>query len=241
MYRIEDDHWWYVGLRDLLVGPLREAAGGDGPGPAILDAGCGTGRTLADLADRRAFGLEFAAEAFRFLRSRGVDRVARGSVCRLPFADGAFDAVVSADVLCCVGAPGDLEALREFRRVLRPGGVLLLNLPAYPWLMGRHDAAVHTKRRYTRPVLRALLESAGLTVRACSYRNTLLFPVAAAVRLAQRLAPAGRGGPARSDLSRPSGPVNRLLTLPLLLENRLVRAGAVLPFGLSVYARATRP
>lgn len=237
MYDAEDRHWWYVGLRDLIVPSVLERLRGN-EGAALLDAGCGTGRTLACFDDARAFGIELSSEAFRFLSRRGLDRVAKGTVARLPFADSQFDVVVSADVICCLGAPDDLEALREFARVLRPGGALLLNLPACPWLKGRHDEAVHTKRRYTRSGLLGLLREAGLVPEFCSYRNTLLFPPAVLVRLAQRLNKSR--GPVRSDVRTPSPTVNRLLAAPLRAENRWLRAGLRLPFGLSVYAVARR-
>src|SRR5262249_40616432 len=76
--------------------------------------------------------------------------VVRGDVGRLPFADAAFDAVLSLDVLYHIAAPGDLAALREIARVLKPGGHAVLNLPAYEFLRGRHDLAIHTRQRYTR-------------------------------------------------------------------------------------------
>ena len=127
MYRNEDEHWWYWGLRDLL---LRQAYRSATPGTPlrILDAGCGTGRNLAGLSWAKAFGIEMAAEAFPYLRKRGLDTVARGSIARLPFGDATFDLVLSADVLCCVEPPGDVASAREFHRVLKPGGTLLLNL-----------------------------------------------------------------------------------------------------------------
>lgn len=235
MFQTEEAHWWYLGLRDLIVpAVLGGLIGRDRT--TVLDAGCGTGRNLAALASVNAVGLEFSKEAFRFLRRRGLNALARGSVDRLPFRDQSFDVVLSADVLCCVGPPGDLAALREFRRVLKPGGRLILNLPAYDWLRGRHDEAVHTRKRYTQAGLVGLLSQAGFVIQICSYRNTFLFPIVAAVRLGQRLR--GDGGGSGSDLSIPPVAVNRLLSLPLLVENRLIRWGVRFPFGLSVHVVA---
>ena len=241
MYASEEGHWWYWGLRDLVLSYV--AAGTAGRASAlVLDAGCGTGKHLEALAGLRvrAVGLELATEAFRFLRDRGLDNVARASICRIPFPDGSFDLVLSTDVVCCVEPPGDRAALRELARVLQPGGTLLLNLPAYEALRSRHDAAVHVRQRFTRGSLVKLLGAAGLRVRTATYRNTILFPVAAAVRMVRR----GRGhehGPApTSDLALPPGLINGLLKVPLFLENRWIRAGGRLPFGLSVFCVATR-
>ncbi|MGE3818056.1 MAG: class I SAM-dependent methyltransferase [Isosphaeraceae bacterium] len=240
MYQSEEGHWWYVGLRDLVLPAVLEGVAGIDR-PTILDAGCGTGATLAFLRGDRAFGLEYSAEAFIFLRRRGLARLARGSVDRIPFADGSFDAILSADVLCCLGSPGDLDALREFRRVLKPGGRLVMNLPAYQWLRSGHDQAVHTRRRYTRGELGRLLTQADLRIRTNSYRNSILFPIVVLVRLAQRLVTRSSSRIPHSDLRPLPAVLNWTLSLPLLLENRLIRLGFRFPFGLSAYVVAERP
>lgn len=242
MFRNEDAHWWYWGLRDLLLPIVAERAKGQGGAVAILDAGCGTGKHLDALRrmGTEALGVELAPSAFEFLRRRGLDGVARASIGRVPFPDQSFDVVLSTDVVCCIEPPGDGEALRELARVLKPGGWLVLNLPAYPMLRSSHDEAVHIRRRFTRGSLRGLLADAGLRVRTLTYRNTLLFPIAATVRLARRGAPAHSAKPA-SDLAPLPGPVNGLLKLPLSLENRWIRRGGRLPFGLSVFCVAVKP
>ena len=241
MYRSEDEHWWYSGLQDL-VRSFAEARARGTNRPVILDAGCGTGKHLELLtgAGARALGLEFAEEAFAFLGLRGLDNVARGSVRHIPFADAAFDAVISTDVVCCLEPGPGTAAVREFSRVLKPGGSLLLNLPAYEFLRSRHDAAVHTRQRFTRSGLLRLLGEVGLRAQTATYRNSILFPVAAAVRLAQRAGGGGGVSGPTSDLSLPFGPINRLLKATLALENRWIRAGGRFPFGLSVFCVATK-
>ena len=158
----------------------------------------------------------------------------------MPFADETFDLVVSNDVICCVETPGDLCALVEMGRVLRTGGNLLLNLPAYEFMRSQHDAAVHTKQRYTRPRLQEMLTHAGFRSARITYRNTLLFPVAASVRLARNLF-GERGSTPRSDLARLPDALNYALTLPLLCENRLLSSGHDFRFGLSLFCVATKP
>jgi SAM-dependent methyltransferase len=238
MFYFAKEHWWYVGLRDLVLSAIaRSSRGRDSL--TILDAGCGTGELLEMCGAYRAFGLEYSAEAFRFLRRRAVSNVTRATVRRMPYPDNSFDLVTCMDVICCVEAPGDSQALREIRRVLKPGGILLMNLPAYECLRSHHDAAVHTRQRYTRSRLRTMLRRAGLRDRMITYRVALPLPLAAMMRLIQKLL---RPEPARpkSDLRPLPSVLNRALVLPLFMENRLIQAGVRLPFGLSVYCVATK-
>lgn len=167
-------------------------------------------------------------------------RVARASVEALPFATGSFDLVVSLDVLYHAGVRDDVGALREFARVLRPGGCLVLNLPAFESLRSSHDRAIHTARRYRRKMLVGRLTSAGLAPLRLHYWNGFLFPALAVVRWIRR-------GDARAD--RPIAPsdvrplpplVNRTLQSALALERIWLRR-APLPFGLSLLAVAIVP
>src|SRR5688500_797415 len=188
MYRVEDTLWWYVGMRRiaeaLLDGRLQ-------PGLRILDAGAGTGGNLRWLGRFGvAFGIDLAEEATRFCRERQLSTVARASVTNLPYPDSTFDLVTSFDVIYHLGVADDVAALREASRVLKPGGTLLVRVPALDVLRSEHDAAVHTRQRYTVGELARKVESAGLTVQRASYANTVLFPLAAAARLAAR----ARGG-----------------------------------------------
>ncbi len=173
MDAVEERLWWYRALRTRLADALSGVSG------QVLDAGCGTGGLLAalgrDRPDLRLIGLEWAqAAAARAARKAAVP-VARGSVNAMPFADAGFDAVVSADVLCHA-AVDPAAALAECRRVLRPGGRLVLNMPAYAWLMSAHDRRVHNTRRVTVGGMRAMLARAGFTPRRVCYWNGLLLP-----------------------------------------------------------------
>ena len=112
-----------------------------------------------------------------------------GSVDGLPFASHSFDLVTSFDVLYSRSVPDVHAALEEINRVLSPGGHLLLRLPAYDWLRGRHDEAVHTARQFTVKGIKGLLHCAGFTVLHSSYANTFLFPFALGKRLAEHAQP----------------------------------------------------
>jgi hypothetical protein len=144
------------------------------------------------------------------------------------------------DVIYHVAAPADFRALLEMKRVLKPGGILLLNLPAYECLRSHHDAAVHTKQRYTRGRIRDLLAEAGWKIQTITYRNTMLFPIAAVVRGLQKLF-SPDPSTLKSDLSPLPRIINQALTIPLYMENRLIQWGGRLPFGLSLYCVGVKP
>lgn len=253
MHAVEKEHWWYHGLHQMVLTRLRSesemARRRGNPAPRILDAGCGTGAVanlLASLGSVTA--MDFSTDALRFCHADQVPaHLVAGSVNALPFASAAFDVVVSLDVLCHRSVD-DAGALREMARVLRPpkaggkeaGGLLLLNLPAYNWLRGRHDVVVHTARRYDQRSASALLAQAGFRVEWMSYWNTLLFPVAALVRLASRRRV--QSDAAHSDVGPVRPALNQALKRILAAERALLsdKKGAQLPFGLSVMVAGRR-
>jgi SAM-dependent methyltransferase len=230
MFAVEDRHWWYVGVRREVERWLSDLAATPGEKMRVLDAGCGTGGLLANLETPawRA-GVEISSDGVRLARTRGSAALVQGSVCALPFPDGTFDAVVSIDVLCHAGVD-ERQAIEEAARVLRPGGRLLVQVPAFDWLRGEHDDAVWTKRRYRSGEIARLLAAAGLSTPRVGYRNSLLFAPAAIARLARRGARTREE--ARSDVRPVPRAVNALLSGILAVERRLRLA---LPFGLSVF------
>jgi len=183
-------------------------------------------------------GVDLSSEAIRLAITREVEgcRLLQCSLTDLPFENSSFDLVTSFDVICCITEHG--LAFDEMSRVLRPGGRVVLNLPAYNPLRSEHDLAVHIKKRYTRADVGEEVERAGLTVERITHANTLLFPIEAAVRVAKKL-PARSASEARSDLHTLPSAVNRSLTQPLFLERRLLRK-IDLPFGLSVICVARK-
>jgi SAM-dependent methyltransferase len=236
----ETYHWWHGGMRALVAAfldPLYRAR----HDLHILDAGSGTGGTMRFLqryANQGGLvvGVDLAAVALRLSPPTLHGRLARGSVLTLPFAADAFDLVTSFDVLYHRGVPDESAALRDVRRVLRPGGRLLLRLPAYEFLRSKHDRSVHTRRRYTAGSVRRLLIEAGFVVERLSYVNTLLFPIPLAQRLLERLLPALEQ--ADSDMAPPAPLLNHALRVPFALEARWLRARGSLPLGLSVLCLA---
>ncbi len=244
MFRVEDRHWWYVGLRHRIMQVLQGSAPSDQQGRQelrVLDAGCGTGGFLTHLS-RHDFhwgaGIDLVWDGLKLSQSRGLCNLTQGSVTALPFQPGIFDAVVSIDVLCHTGVD-ERSALQEYARVVRPGGVVIVQVPAFEWLRSRHDIAVSTKRRYTRASVAALIGESGLAVRWIGYRNSLLFPLIAGWRLLTRAQ--AHAEEVESDVTPVPGLLNALLTRVLLAESWLSSSGMQFPFGVSVFCVAARP
>lgn len=173
-YSLEDTHWWFQGRKDLVLGLLRRY--GRCSRPHILDVGCGTGGMLAYFSRLGpSLGVDTAEEAAYFCRRRGLSMI-RGSGTTLPLADASFDVVSALDVIEHVDDDGLM--LRELRRVCRPGGILLLTVPAFQFLWSSHDDLNHHRRRYIRRDLADRVEAGGFTPLKLSYYNSFLFPAA---------------------------------------------------------------
>ncbi len=238
LFQVEQRHWWYVGMRGISLAlldtylPKKQHLD-------VLDGGCGTGGMMLALARYgRVTGIDFSPLAVGYSRQRGLDRVMRASVTHLPFPNECFDLVTSFEVLYHLGVSDDGQAIQEFARVLRPGGHMLLRLPAFESMRGAHDVAVHTRHRYTTDEVQRKVESAGLQVVRLSYGNTLLFPLAAGTRLLQRLT--GRDHEATSDVHETSALANKVLSTVLTTEKHIIPR-VRLPFGLSVFCLARKP
>ncbi|MET0360128.1 MAG: class I SAM-dependent methyltransferase [Sphingobium sp.] len=225
----EGGHWWFVARRAILDGLIARRIA-PRKGARILEAGCGTGGNLAMLA---AYGtvdaLEYDGEARALAAARGIGRIEPGMLPgRIGFGQDRYDMIALLDVLEHVEE--DRESLRALGKRLAPGGRILLTVPAVPWLWSDHDVIHHHKRRYTRESLTAVALGAGLKVESVGYFNSLLFPLAAAVRGVQRLL--GRKGGHDED---PSPMVNALFTRIFGWERHML--GRVrFPIGLSLYA-----
>jgi SAM-dependent methyltransferase len=237
-YELEDRHWWFVGRRQILLGLLEQHLE-DRADLRLLDFGCGTGTMAGHLGRFGAVtAVDADTEAVAFCRQRGLTDVRHLDGSQLPFGEGEFDVATSFDVLEHI--EDDFAALRELRRVLRPGGTFLCGVPAFPFLWGRQDEISHHFRRYVRPELRARLEDAGFDVLRASYFNSILFPAIAAVRVWRRVLPAdGNGKPLQSDFEMGPPWLNAALARVFATEAALVRARD-LPYGVSLVALCER-
>jgi SAM-dependent methyltransferase len=234
--RIQDEHWWFVGRREIIRAVLQRALDGGAPSERrILDVGCGTGTNLALLRDFGAVeGVDSEPAAVEFCQRRGEQEVRHAAGPELPYASDSFDVVTLLDVIEHVA--DDQVLLGEVRRVLGPRGHVLVTVPAYSWMWGAQDRIAHHYRRYTRPQLVGCMEHAGLEPLRSSYFNTLLFPPIALVRLARRLRPAGNEPRSDFELNHP-GPLNSFLARVFSLEASVVPR-ITLPFGVSLFGWA---
>lgn len=175
LYRIEETHWWHSARRRIVLDWIKQRYPGRDD-LEILDAGCGTGIMLQELRLLgAAVGVDISDEALDFCRKRGLENVQRADVLKLPFDAGTFDFVTVLDVLEHLDE--DTGALREVRRVLKPGGLIFIFAPAHRWLWSLQDDVSHHKRRYTARTLRETIEAAGLEIERQSYVSAFLLPV----------------------------------------------------------------
>jgi len=235
MFRAEQTHWWYGALRRLIFDTLEHELP-DWRERAILDAGCGTGEILQRLGNPgQNVGVDLAPEAISFCRSRGLNNVQRADVSALPFADGSFDVVISSSVLYHQWVGNVAGALRESCRVLRPGGLLLANVPAFRFLHSAHDDAVMTARRFTKKEIFSLLLENGFRIRWVTYWTTLLFPLAVIARTLGG-SRTGRDFPATG---RSTHFADQFFSKTMSVELSLLKKVS-LPFGVALFATAEK-
>jgi SAM-dependent methyltransferase len=236
--RAEEHHFWFLGLRRTAKYLLDAALDGRAV-TRIIDCGAGTGRNLDWLQTyAMAIGLELTPLGLRIGRSRHR-RLVRGTVARLPFADRTADVVTSFDVLYCLPDADEHAAAREMWRVLKPGGVALVNVAALDILRGSHSTLTHERRRYSRRRLTSLLTGAGFVIRRMTFTNMATFPATLAVRWLDRVS--GRAGTASdADMQVPPRPINALFDAALRVEWLLLHV-TNLPIGTSLMCVAEKP
>jgi SAM-dependent methyltransferase len=233
MANVEDTMWWYYGLHSIVIGAMRRTGMAL---PNVLDAGCGTGGTLKAIArefpNANLHGLDISGQACHFTHTKTGAAVSKGSVVSLPYAEKSFDVLVSCDVL---EYPMNVNAaVAESYRVLRPGGIYVINLAAYQWLYSYHDKAVGQVRRYTRTEASALFREHGFEIVHSTYWNTLLFPLMVLRRKVFKT-------PLGSDVI-PFNPIlNRIFKTFLKLEMSFIASVCSIPFGGSVFIVCRRP
>ena len=232
MAELDQRHWWYRARREVVAALIRRVA--RPPANArLLEIGCGTGHNLAMLSEFGTVdGLEVDDAARAFAEQRLGAPVMSAPLPELGGVPerhydliGAFDVIEHID--------DDKAAIASIARRLKPGGKLVMTVPAHQWMWSAHDVVNHHRRRYSKRQLRQLIEGSPLTLDSIGYFNSLLFPVAIAKRLASRLS-----GKEDSDLSLPPAPINTALERAFAAERHLI--GRVpLPPGLSLFAVAS--
>jgi SAM-dependent methyltransferase len=235
---LERRHFWFRGRRTIFFDLLARELGEARSGLDILEVGCGPGGMMVPLARfGRVHGLDISHDAMRYCRHRGFPNVATGSGMELPFADHSFDVVALFDAIEHI--PDDRRVLDEVKRVVRPGGLVFITVPAYQFLYSQNDRLVHHQRRYTRRQMGRLLEDARFTPRKLTYFNTFLFPLILPAVLLLKLKEKLVGLPRhQTNLSHEfNKPLNDLFAWFMGSERRLLRH-MEFPFGHSLIAIA---
>lgn len=241
MFEFEGSYWWYRGLHGIITDTLRQIKCGSGA--RVLDAGCGTGG-LSQAISRDIAGGTFSFDvstcAARYWPKRGIKRACIASVNRIPFHKEIFDAVLCIDVLEC-DQVSEEQAFEELWRVAKPGGYVIVVVPAYPSLFNpSHHLAVHAARRYSKQRLTKLLSVLPGRVARLTHLFPTLLPVIAAYRLIQRAKDSTRTAQARSDLKRLPACINESLVRIVDIERSLL-ARMNFCFGSSLLAVIQKP
>jgi len=232
MVEFDQRHWWYRARREVLAGLIRRIVQPP-PNASLLEIGCGTGHNLAMLGE---FGDVDALELDDKVRALAEKRLGRAVMSApLPALSGVperhYDLIAALDVIEHID--DDIAAIASIARRLKPGGKLLVTVPAHRWMWSAHDAVNHHKRRYSKRMLQSLIRSSPLKLDAIGYFNSLLFPIAVAERLYSKVR-----GKNDADLALPPKPLNSILESVFSAERYFV-GRLPLPPGLSLFAVAS--
>ncbi len=236
-----ESYFWFGAQNDIVertltpcLARLRTAIGNRSL--RLLDFGCGPGNMLHRLERAGlAFGSDFSLRALAFCRGKGLRRLLASDSAALPFRTGALDGVIALDVLEHV--EDDAGALQEIARVLRPGGLFLFVVPAFPTLWRSHDAIYGHHRRYRRCELLAKLHTAGLKVEQCRFIKCAFFLPLLALAGFERLT-SGPGARVDNFWAIP-GWLNSLLAAEIRWEDRF-GVTRIVPFGASLLCAGRR-
>lgn len=232
MHRLEENHWWFQGKKSLVRSALETTAVPDGH---YLDVGCGTGMFMRELGrERFACGLDLSPLALSYCRDDGLQNLVNASCDSIPFADNTFSLISLLDIV--EHTPDDSSVMKEVYRICKPGGLVLITVPAVMTLWSSHDEAHHHKRRYTRQQLASLCQASGFSLLRLTYTNFFIFlPVLLRRTIFRKLF--AREG---SDLKAAPPWLNRFLRWLYEIESACVKH-ADFPCGVSLLMMLQKP
>lgn len=179
LYQLEESHWWHISKRALVSFFIKQNI--SGTDIKILDVGCGTGKNMEAFGKYgNCFGIDHSSDAIAFCKKRGIKKAFLGSAEKIPFTKHSFDLITALDVLEHVD---DLKSLKEIYRVLKTNGIIIITVPAFPWLWSKWDEVLHHKRRYTKESLKKILYVNNFKILKISYVYSFLILPAFLVRL----------------------------------------------------------
>lgn len=231
-YELEQEYWWFVGLRKIIR-TLLDFSGGVSREMRVLDVGCGTGALLNELREKANYvvGVDNSAEALAFCRLRGHENLVKADGASLPFRDEEFDIVTAIGIIEHIS--DDKRFLSELQRVLKENGRLVLMTSSFPFLWTQADVANDHKKRYYLRALEKEIHKRGFSTLRFSHFNFVLFPALAAMLIGHRLIKGLNSPKPERILPMPSTAINRLLTHVLTLEANLIK-WVRLPWGVSM-------
>ncbi len=237
-YELGKTYWWLAGKYRVLGDVVARAFKPVRPNPRILDVGCGPGNLLDHLAAHgRTYGTDFSVDALRFCAGRGFGRLFRADFHSLPVRTDGFDLVTCIDVL--EHLEDDRRAIAELQRILRPGGTLVVSVPAFQFLWGDHDTLYGHHRRYTTGEVRERLEAVGFELSKLTYFEPLFVAPLWLYRNLKKLFVREGGIAQRDDFIRLFPPLNTLLTHAIAAERFPLRYLNI-PFGVTILAVAVK-
>ncbi|MBC7943043.1 class I SAM-dependent methyltransferase [Candidatus Saccharibacteria bacterium] len=231
MEQHEKTYWWHVGRLQIIEKELIRQIGDKRP-LKILNIGCGTGGTVRMLENfGEVVNVDASDEAIKYMKKNGFKNSIKVEGINLPFETATFDMICAFDVLEHIDK--DIEAMQEWRRVVKPGGKIVLTVPAYQWLWSGHDESLHHYRRYTAKHLRGIAQTVDLRPLKLTYAIVFSFVLVVGFRLLTKIS--GKQTTEESSYIELPSAVNKLFTKLLFVEADLHKF-MKLPFGTSVLA-----
>lgn len=236
MFKVEQSHWWYKGLRQILKFWVNKVGS-----RSILDAGCGTGMNMQmfDSENKEIHGIDPSELAIGFCKQRGLQNLSKGFIQKMDYENEKFDTVYCMDVLGILDDEDIEKSIIEFSRVIKNNGSLIINSAALDWLYSKHDLACNLRRRFYKKELVEILERNNYKIVKATYRVFLLFPLVALVKIIEKIGLSGNKKVENGDLEKTNVLFNTLFPIIMFVENKILQI-IDLPIGTSIFIVAQK-